>query len=101
MRVVFSIVRFDSQLVPSIGVGVRLHVSVALKFLDRPDVQMVQVRTVSHRLHRRVEPDVVTSVERADGLADQGELVLGNTQADVGAVDSNPVVLVHLDEDVG
>lgn len=100
MRVVLAIVRLDSHLVPTIRVGVGLNVPVATDLLDAENLQMVQMGRISHRLHGRIEPDVVTSVEGANEIAVFAEHHFRDGQAEVGPVDTLSVVRVHLDEDV-
>ena len=48
VRVVLAIMGFNSDLIPTIGVCVRLHISMSLETLKAEKMQMMQMRTIAH-----------------------------------------------------
>ncbi len=66
--VILAIMRFNSNFVSTIGVCVRFNITMTFEALKAEKMQVMQMRTVTHRLHCGIEPNMITSVERPDGL---------------------------------
>ena len=60
----------------------------------------MQMRVVAHRLHRGVKADVVAPVQRPKLVTQLQDHVLGDAEADIGAMRSLSVVKFHLDQHV-
>lgn len=76
-------------------------IAMTINDLHALQVQVMQMRIISHRLHRGIKANVITTVEGAERVAHFVELELADAEAEVWAVLALSVVLVHLDKEVG
>lgn len=100
VRVILPIMRFYPHLISTVRVRVRLDISMPVQALQPPQVQVMQMRVVAHRLHRGVKADVVAPVQRPKLVTQLHNHVLGDAETDIGTVGSLSVVNFHLDQHV-
>ena len=62
VRVILAIMRFNPHLITAVMVCVSFNITMPIKLFQIMKVEMMQVRVVAHRLHRRVEANVIAAV---------------------------------------
>ena len=104
MRMFLSIVWLYTVFVSAVGMSMRLNVSMfPLNFNEIVQVQVMQVRGVTHRLHRRVESNMVSTMQRSDFLTHvvSHELHFRDAETKVSSMGALSIILVHFDKDAG
>ena len=99
---ILAIVRLNAHFVAAVRICVCLNISMfrLREPFNAPKMKMVQVRVVSHSLHRCIKPDMIATVKSAELVTKKIKLHFADAEADIGTMLALPIVLIHFDEEI-